>query len=181
MKYDIKWHSKDNKTGHPVILHNSPSGAVERIVWGLLETSARYEKEKVTGIKTWLSPIQCRIMTISEKESDYAEEILTQLNKKNIRCDYDDRDEKIGKKIRTAETEWIPYTIIVGNKEVENKTVSVRKRLIGQPLVDGKTNDQINDIPLKKLISLIEKDLKGLPRRALPIPFQRLSTRISLR
>ncbi len=181
LKYNIKWHSKDNKTGHPVILHNSPSGAIERIIWGLLETSARYEKEKVTGIKTWLSPIQCRVMAISDKESVYAEEILDKLNKKNIRCDYDDRDEKIGKKIRTAETEWIPYTIIVGSKEMENKTVSIRKRLIGQQLVDGKTNEQINDISLKKLISIIEEDLKGLPRRTLPIPFQRLSTRINFR
>ncbi|MHA1745967.1 MAG: threonine--tRNA ligase [Promethearchaeota archaeon] len=180
-KYDIKWHKKNGETGHPVILHNSPSGAVERVVWALLETSARYEKTQVSGFPTWLSPVQCRVFAISEKESDYAQSIMEHLNEHNIRCDYDDRNEKIGKKIRSAEVEWIPITIIVGQTELENKTVSLRKRLIGEPLVDGKTNEQINEISLEECVAMIEKDLKGFPRRMLPIPFRRHSTRISFR
>ncbi|UYP45133.1 Threonine--tRNA ligase [Candidatus Lokiarchaeum ossiferum] len=180
-KYNISWHSKDGETDHPIILHNSPSGAVERVIWGLLESNARYEKDKVSGFKTWLSPVQVRVMAITDKEAEIAEKIMEQLNAENIRCDYDDRDEKIGKKIRSAEVEWIPYTVVIGSQEVENNTVSVRKRLVGEPLVEGKTNEQINDIPLPKLFEIIKQDLKGYPHRTLPIPFRKFSTRINFR
>ncbi len=180
-KYNIVYKSKDGSTGHPIILHNSPSGAVERVLWALLESNIRYEKDEVTGFKTWLSPVQVRVMSISGKEKDYADEIMKKVNALNIRCDFDDRDEKIGKKIRSSEVEWIPYTIVVGNKELENNTISVRKRLIGEKLVDGKRSEQINDIKLEKLIGMINKDLEGFPRRELPLPFRYFSKKISFR
>ncbi len=180
-KYNISWHAKDGTTDHPVILHNSPSGAVERVIWALLESNARYEKERVSGFKTWLSPVQVRVMAITDKETQHAEQIMKQLNAQNIRCDYDDRDEKIGKKIRSAEVEWIPYTIIIGPQEVQNISVSVRKRLVGESITNGKTNEQINDIPLAQFIEMVNQDLEGLPRRPLPIPFRKFSTRINFR
>ncbi|MHA1672247.1 MAG: threonine--tRNA ligase, partial [Promethearchaeota archaeon] len=180
-KYDIKWHEKSGETGHPIILHNSPSGAIERIVWALLETSERYKDTKVPGFPTWLSPIQCRVLSISEKELPYAEKIADAINSKQIRCDLDDRDEKIGKKIRGAEIEWIPYTIVVGQKEMENNTVSIRKRLTGQEFSDGNTNEQINEIPLEEFLQIIEKELADFPRKQLPLPFRKLSSRISFR
>ncbi|MHA1520747.1 MAG: threonine--tRNA ligase [Promethearchaeota archaeon] len=180
-KYNIKWHEKSGETGHPIILHNSPSGAIERVIWALLETSERYKDTKVSGFPTWLHPIQCRVLSISEKELPYAAKIADTINSKQIRCDLDDRDEKIGKKIRSAEIEWIPYTIVVGQKEMENKTVSIRKRLTGQDIKDGNTNEQINEITLKKFLKMIEKDLVGFPRKQLPIPFRKISSRISFR
>ena len=106
---------------------------------------------------------------------------MKKINGLNIRCDFDDRDEKIGKKIRLSEVEWIPYAIIIGPKEIETKTVSVRKRLIGEPLVEGKTNERINEISLKEFTKIIDRDLKGFPRRPLPIPFRYISKRISFR
>jgi threonyl-tRNA synthetase len=180
-KYNIVYKSKDGSTGHPIILHNSPSGGIERVVWALLESNVRYQEGIVTGFKTWLSPIQARVMAISEKENSYAEKIMKKLNKLHIRCDFDDRDEKIGKKIRMAEVEWIPYTLVVGNTELEGKTVSVRKRLIGEPIVDKKTSEQLTEIPIEKLIELIEKDLEGFPRKTLPLPFRYISKRVSFR
>jgi threonyl-tRNA synthetase len=180
-KYNIVYKRKDGSTEHPIILHNSPSGGIERAIWALLESNIRYQDQMVTGFKTWLSPIQARVMAISDKESSYAEEIMKKLNAAQIRCDYDDRDETIGKKIRSAEVEWVPYVIVVGGKEVENKTVSIRKRLIGQPVKDGNTSEQINDITLDKLESMITKDLEGFPRHELPIPFRYFSKRIYFR
>ena len=180
-KYDIKWHDKSGETGHPIILHNSPSGAIERIIWALLETSERYKDSKVPGFPTWLHPTQCRVLSISEKELPYAAKIADALNSQQIRCDLDDRDEKIGKKIRSAEIEWIPYTIVVGSTEMENNTISVRKRLTGQDFKDGITNEQINDIPLEEITQLIEKELAGFPRKQLPLPFRKLSSRVSFR
>jgi threonyl-tRNA synthetase len=180
-KYNIVYKSKDGGSGHPIILHNSPSGGLERVIWALLESNIRYEKDLVTGFKTWVSPIQARVLAISEKEKDYAEGIMNKLNDRNIRCDYDDRDETIGKKIRSAEVEWIPYTIVVGSKEVQNNTVSIRKRLIGKPLTGSESNEQINDISIEDLIQMINKELEGFPRRELPIPFRYYTKRILFR
>lgn len=180
-KYNIVYKTKTGETGHPVILHNSPSGGIERVIWGLLETNARYEKTRVTGFKTWLSPIQARVLSISNKEVEYAESIMKTLNQNGIRCDYDDRDETIGKKIRQAEIEWIPYVIVVGGEELKNKTVSLRKRLVGETIVDNKTSEVMDNIKIEELIKIINKDLEGFPRKELPIPFRYYRKRILFR
>ena len=180
-KYNITYTSKDGSKGHPIILHTSPSGAFCRILWGLLESNERYKNENVTGFKTWLSPVQVRVIPITDKEKKYAESIMKKLNNAQIRADFDDRDEKIGKKIRSAEVEWVPYTIIVGGNERENNTVSVRKRLIGEKLVEGKTSQKIQDIKLADLKKMINQDLKGFPRKDLPHPFRYFSKRVSFR
>ncbi|MBD3341360.1 MAG: threonine--tRNA ligase, partial [Candidatus Lokiarchaeota archaeon] len=133
-KYNIHFQDKDGNIHYPIILHNSPSGGLERILWGLIETAIRKKDEIVPGFKTWLSPVQVRIITISEDQNNYAEDILNKLNNEGFRADFDDRDESLGKKIRKAEIDWIPYTIIVGNKELENQTITIRRRLIGQPI-----------------------------------------------
>ncbi|MHA1819667.1 MAG: threonine--tRNA ligase [Promethearchaeota archaeon] len=178
-KYNIIYKDKKGNSGHPIILHNSPSGAVERVIWALLESNIRNKKKIVAGFKTWLSPVQVRTMAISEKESKYAEEIMIELNKHRIRADFDDRDETIGKKIRSAEVEWIPYIVIIGAKELKNKTISIRKRKIGAPLVNNKTSEQINDITLEKFLEMLDKDLEGFPRKPLPKPFRYYSKRVS--
>jgi threonyl-tRNA synthetase len=181
-KYNISFEDTDGTIKHPIILHNSPSGALERILWGLLETAEREKEEIVPGFKTWLSPIQVRILTIGEEQNIYAESLLKILSGKGYRTDFDDRDERIGKKIRRAEIEWIPYTIIIGPKEEDNQTISVRKRLIGEQIgPKNRTSKQINNIKLEKLIEMLNEETKEYPKYKLPVPFRKFSTKISFR
>jgi len=181
-KYDIHFTDEDGELKYPVILHNSPTGGLERILWGLIETAIRDKDKIVPGFRTWLSPIQVRILTISNDQHDYAEKILEILSKESYRVDFDDRNEKLGKKIRQAEIEWIPYTIIIGKKEQEETTISVRKRLIGGPIGPKKqTSENLNDIKISELIDLLNKDTKGFPKYKLPKPFRRFSTKIYFR
>ena len=181
-KYNISFIDTDGQVKHPIILHNSPTGAIERIFWGLIESAMRNKNTFVPGFKTWLSPIQVRILSITNEQNEYAEKILEILNQNSYRADFDDRDETIGKKIRQAEIEWIPYTIILGKKELTNQTVSIRKRLIGKPFGPKKsTVQQINDVKLSKLLELLEEDTKGYPKYKLPIPFRKMSTKVYFR
>jgi threonyl-tRNA synthetase len=181
-KYNISFEDSDGNKKHPIILHNSPSGALERILWALLETAEREIDHIVPGFKTWLSPIQVRILTISKDQNDYGKKILNELNKKGYRADLDDRDETLGKKIRRSEIDWIPYTVIVGDREKENQTVSVRKRLIGQEYESkNNTSKQINGIKLEELIEMLDEETKGYPNYKLPIPFRKFSTKVYFR
>lgn len=181
-KYNISFKDSDGNIKHPIILHNSPSGALERILWGLLETAEREIDHIVPGFRTWLSPIQVRILPIGEEQNDYGEDILNELNKRGYRADLDDRDETLGKKIRKAEVDWIPYTVIIGGREEENETVSVRKRLIGQEYESkNNTSKQINGIKLEELIEMLDEETKGYPNYKLPKPFRKFSTKVYFR
>ncbi|MHA2130041.1 MAG: threonine--tRNA ligase [Promethearchaeota archaeon] len=181
-KYNISFTDTDGQVKHPIILHNSPTGAIERVLWGLIESAIRNKDRLVPGFKTWLSPIQMRIITVSDEQNDYAEKLLDILNGEDFRCDWDDRTETIGKKIRQAEIDWIPYTIIIGKKEKENQTISIRKRMIGEPFGAKKqTSEQINNVKLDKLFELIEDDTRNFPKYKLPKPFRRFSTKVYFR
>ena len=185
-KYNIKFKDLDEKIKHPIILHNSPSGGLERILWGLIETAYRERDKTVPGFKTWLSPIQVRIVTVSNNQHSMAEELLEKITKKGYRVDYDDRDEKIGKKIRQSEIDWIPYTIVLGKNEQEKGTISIRKRLIGKQIKRNEknykiTSKQFNNVELEQLIEMLEEDTEDFPKHKLPIPYRKFSTRISFR
>ena len=103
------------------MIHRAPFGSMERFVAVLLEHTAG-------KLPLWLIPEQCVILPISEKYNDYAYEVAKTLEQKDVRAVVDDRNEKIGKKIRDNELKRIPYMLIVGEKEVEESTVSVRKQ-----------------------------------------------------
>jgi threonyl-tRNA synthetase len=181
-KYNISFIDTDGQVKHPIILHNSPTGGLERVLWGLIESSIRNKDKLVPGFKTWLSPIQVRIITVSDEQNEYAERILSILNGEEFRADFDDREETVGKKIRQSEIEWIPYTVIIGKKEQQNQTISIRKRLIGKPLgPKNQTSEQLNDVKLDKLLELLEEDTRDFPNYKLPIPFRRFSTKIYFR
>ncbi|MCJ7652006.1 MAG: threonine--tRNA ligase [Candidatus Lokiarchaeota archaeon] len=181
-KYDIKFMDDDGKQKYPIILHNSPTGGVERILWGLIESAIRNKDKIVPGFRTWLSPIQVRIMTISDEQTQYAEKILDIINKESYRADFDDRNETIGKKIRQAEIEWIPYVIIIGQKEQENQEISVRKRLIGKPFGPKKaTTEQFKNWKLSMLLEMLENDTKSFPKYKLPKPLRKFSTKVYFR
>ena len=181
-KYNISFTDTDGKIKHPIILHNSPTGGLERVLWGLIESSIRNKDKLVPGFKTWISPIQVRILTVSDDQNEYAEKILNILNGEEFRADFDDREETVGKKIRQSEIEWIPYTVIIGKKEQQNKSISIRKRLIGKPFGPKKqTCEQLNDVKLDKLLELLEEETRNFPKYKLPIPFRKFSRRIYFR
>jgi len=181
-KYNISFIDTDGQLKHPIILHNSPTGAIERVLWGLIESSIRNKDKLVPGFKTWISPIQVRILTVSDDQNEYAEKILNILNGEEFRADFDDREETVGKKIRQSEIEWIPYTVIIGKKEQQNQSISIRKRLIGKPFGPKKqTCEQLNDVKLDKLLELLEEETRNFPKYKLPIPFRKFSRRIYFR
>ena len=103
------------------MIHRAPFGSMERFIAVLIEHTAG-------KFPLWLTPDQVVVMPISEKYNDYAKEVAKTLNKQDIRTFVDDRNEKIGKKIRDNELKRIPYLLIVGEKEMENNEVSVRKQ-----------------------------------------------------
>ncbi len=129
-RYNITYVDEDGTRKYPVILHNSPSGAIERVIYALLEKAAKSSK---TGLKPtlplWLSPTQLRLIPVTSGHTAYCKEITNGLSNKRIRVDLDDRDESVGKKIRDAEMEWINYIVVVGDTEVEEARFQIRNRL----------------------------------------------------
>ncbi|HEY4501056.1 MAG TPA: threonine--tRNA ligase [Candidatus Paceibacterota bacterium] len=120
-RFDLTYIGEDGAKHRAFVVHRSSIGAIERIMAFLIEKYAG-------AFPLWLSPVQVRILPVSEKHNAYANEVLTLLRAANIRSDVDDANESLGKKIRNAKTEKIPYLLVVGDKEVEAKTVSVESR-----------------------------------------------------
>lgn len=127
-RFDITYLGEDGKEHYPTILHCSPTGSIERVICSLLEKTAIELDEKAPMLPTWLSPIEVRIITVGEDHKDFANELYDKINAENIRVDVDDRDESVGKKIRNAATEWIPYIFVVGDNEKESGVFSVTVR-----------------------------------------------------
>ncbi len=118
-RFDLTYKGSDDKLHRPIMIHRAPFGSMERFVAVLLEhTGGKFPM--------WLSPDQVVVLPISEKYNDYAESVSKILNKQDIRTQVDDRNEKIGRKIRDNELKRIPYLLIVGEKEMEGGLVSVR-------------------------------------------------------
>ncbi|MFA6812239.1 MAG: threonine--tRNA ligase [Bacteroidaceae bacterium] len=120
-RFELEYMGADNKKHRPVMIHRAPFGSMERFVAVLIEHTAG-------KFPLWLTPEQAVILPISEKFNDYAEEVRTYLKSKSVRVILDDRNEKIGRKIRDNELKRIPYMLVVGEKEALNGTVSVRKQ-----------------------------------------------------
>ena len=112
---------RDNQKHRPVMVHRAPFGSMERFVAVLIEHTAG-------KFPLWLTPDQVAILPISEKFNDYAHEVKQYLKRYDIRAIVDERNEKIGRKIRDNEMKRIPYMLVVGEKEAENKEVAVRKQ-----------------------------------------------------
>ena len=120
-RFELEYTGSDNQKHRPVMIHRAPFGSMERFVAVLIEHTAG-------KFPLWLTPEQVVVMPISEKYNDYAHEVAAQLEMQDIRTTVDDRNEKIGRKIRDNELKRIPYLLIVGEKEEQNKEVSVRKQ-----------------------------------------------------
>lgn len=167
-RFDITYLGEDGKEHYPTILHCSPTGSIERVICSLLEKTAIEIDEKAPMLPTWLSPIEVRIITVGEDHKDFANELYDKINAENIRVDVDDRDESVGKKIRNAATEWIPYIFVVGDNEKESGVFSVTVRETGEKV----------DMTVDELIKGILDKTKGMPYRGLPLP-KDISTRIN--
>lgn len=120
-RFELEYTGSDNQKHRPVMIHRAPFGSMERFVAVLLEHTAG-------NLPLWLAPEQAVILPISEKFNDYADKVRLELAKGDIRATVDNRNEKIGKKIRDNELKHIPYMLVVGEKEVNNGEISVRKQ-----------------------------------------------------
>ena len=165
-RYGIKYVDANGEEKSPIILHCSPSGAIERCMYALLER-AYLEKERgvLPMLPLWLSPTQLRIIPVAERHLEYIEGILPVLN--GIRADVDDREETVSKKIRDAGRDWIPYVAVVGDKEVERKTLSVTIR---EESSKGKQKTEEMDVYALK--NRIEQVIKSKPFRELALSYK---------
>ena len=120
-RFDLTYVGEDGGKHRAFVVHRSSIGAIERIMAFLIEKYAG-------AFPLWLSPVQVYVLPVSEKHNAYAHEVLAALRAASIRADLDDANESLGKKIRNAKTEKIPYLLVVGDKEIEAKTVSVESR-----------------------------------------------------
>ena len=161
-RYGITFTDEKNEQQNPIILHNSPSGAVERVIYALLEKFAKQIKEgKRPQFPLWLAPTQVRLIPLKDDFLEFASELANKLTEQNIRVDIDDRNDTIGKRIRDAEKEWISYVLVIGEKEVDTHSLSVRDRTTGD-VRQLSTEDFVKEIkdvtsgkPVSKLNSAV--------------------------
>jgi threonyl-tRNA synthetase len=166
-RYNIEFVDEDGSKKNPIILHNSPSGAVERVIYALLEKSAKVSKTGgIPSFPLWLSHTQVRVIPVGKEHTEFCEKMLAELSTNQIRADIDDRDETVGKKIRESETEWIRYTVVIGDKEINSGKLVVRDRNEGKQ----------REITLQELIGEVKAQTKDKPYLPLNLP-QRLSAR----
>ncbi len=160
-RYGITYMDEDGHGKHPLILHCSPSGAIERDIYALLEKAHMdMEKGRRPMLPLWLSPTQVRFIPVSEAHVAAAMKHAKRMARSRVRADVDDRGETVQKKIRDAEKEWIPYIIVIGEREMGAEKVPVRVRSDGV----------IHKMSLKELVSGIRKQVRGKPYRPLPMP-----------
>ena len=120
-KFKLEYTTQNNESDIPLIIHRAPLGTHERFIGFLLEHYAG-------KFPVWLAPLQVKILPISDKFMDYANEVKATLAKSGVRVEIDERQEKIGKKIREAELSRVPYMLVVGEKEVAENKLSVRRQ-----------------------------------------------------
>jgi threonyl-tRNA synthetase len=151
VRFDLSYIGADNQPHRPVMIHRAPFGSMERFCGVLIEHFAG-------DFPVWLSPEQVRLVPISEKTLEYGQSLLAQLKAAGVRASLDEHNDKLGAKIRRAEIEKVPYTLVLGGKEAEAQAVSVRSRARGdegvQPFTDYlarlKTEIATRALPVKK-------------------------------
>ena len=166
-RYDINFTDKDGKPKHPLILHCSPSGAIERVIYALLEKEAiKINKGQKPILPIWLSPTQIRFIPVKSDFVKICEKFVEEFNKKSqyihIRADIDDREESVSRKIRDAEKEWTPVIVVVGEKESKSKTFTPRFR-------DKTIGRENQTYKLDELYNLISGITSDYPQQRIPL------------
>jgi len=160
-RYGIDFVDENNKKQHPIILHNSPSGAIERIIYALLEKAAKDSKEgRKPSFPLWLAPTQVRIIPLKDEFYEFSENLADRISVNDVRVDIDDRNESIGKRIREAEKEWIRYILVIGEKEKNSEHLSIRDRQTGD----------VRDISFDDFLNEMKEQTKGKPFTGLNLP-----------
>ena len=167
-RYDITFVDKDGSTHHPLILHCSPSGAIERVMYALLEKEAiKMKKGQKAMLPLWLSPTQMRFIPIGDDFISECEGYIKQLQGFSeyyqVRADIDDREHSVGRKIRDAEKEWIPVIVVVGEKEKSSSMFQPRFR-------DETFGENSKSFTIEQLHELIIERTKEYPQAMLPLP-----------
>ena len=151
----------------PVIIHASSFGSIERTLCSILENIALDEKRGVAPMfPLWLSPTQARVVPVTDEYVKFAMEVCEAISRKGIRADVDDRGETVGKKIRNGEKEWVPYLLVVGEKEKESGILSVRSR-------EDRSQEEMD---LESFVQMVKEKTEGMPFRPLSLP-RRVSQR----
>ena len=140
-RFEAEYIGEDGNRHRPIMIHRVVFGSIERFIGILIEHFAG-------KFPLWLSPVQVRILTISDKYADYAKEIEKTFKREGLRCEIDERSEKIGYKIRTAELERIPYMLVIGEKEVQTNSVSVR----------GRDSGDMGSMPVERLLKVLREE-----------------------
>ncbi len=165
-RYDINFTDKDGENKHPLILHCSPSGAIERVMYALLEKEAiKMDKGIKPMLPLWLNPTQIRFIPVGDEFNSYCKKLIDELHSDEgyiIRSDIDNREESVGRKIRDAEKEWIPIIIVVGDKEKNSKKFRPRFR--------RKEIGEDKDYSLEEIKKLAIDKTKDYPQKILPLP-----------
>ena len=160
-RYGIDFVDENNVKKNPIILHNSPSGAIERIIYALLEKAALDSKQgRKPQLPLWLSPTQVRVIPLKEEFYEHCNSPVEKLSSNNIRADIDDRNESIGKRIREAEKESIRYILVIGEKEANSENLSIRDRKTGN----------VREISFDEFISEFTEQTKDKPFAGLNMP-----------
>jgi threonyl-tRNA synthetase len=160
-RYKIEFVDSDGEKKYPIILHNSPSGAIERVIFALLEKADRNGTRGMTpALPLWLTHTQVRIIPVASKHAEFGEKVLDELDKNNIRADIDDRELSVAKKIREAESEWVHFILVIGDKEVDGSELVVRERLSKSQYA----------ITLENLIGKIKQEISDKPYMPLNLP-----------
>ncbi|MBR3655484.1 MAG: threonine--tRNA ligase [Elusimicrobia bacterium] len=142
-RFDIYYIDKEGKKARPYMVHRALMGSFERFIGVLLEHYAG-------ALPVWLSPVQAAVLNIAPEQEQYCKDVVKKLKEAGIRVNFDDRNEKIGHKIRENAMQKIPYLLVVGGKEVESGAVAVRAR----------GNKDLGSMPVEKFIELVKKDVK---------------------
>ncbi|HDQ59724.1 MAG TPA: threonine--tRNA ligase [Candidatus Woesearchaeota archaeon] len=166
-RYNITFTDEDGKKKHPIILHLSPSGAIERVIYAWLEKVWMEEQnsEKAAMLPVWLSPEQVRILPVADRHIEFADKLVKELEAQNIRVGLDDRSLSVPKKVFQSKMAWVPYIIVVGDKEAESGRVPVVVRSKSKSNEDYK-----EEMSVDELVSRIQNETKNMPIELMPIP-----------
>lgn len=163
-RFGIKYVDENNQERYPVIIHTALIGSVERYIYMVFDTAVQMEQQgKRPYIPTWLAPIQVRLIPVDPKSEDQialASKVADMLEHNLIRVDIDDRDISLGKRIRDAAREWIPYIGVIGDREVKTGTINVTIR---------RSNDRVALKP-EELLDMVLKDIEDYPRVQSTLP-----------
>jgi threonyl-tRNA synthetase len=160
-RFGITYVNERSVKEYPPIIHTAVLGSVERYLFTILDQCARIEaKHEKPSLPLWLSPTQVRLIPIKPEFLDFARQLMAQLTDGDIRTDIDDRDESVDKRVREAELNWIPYVAVVGKREIEAKSIAIRRR------TDGKQYGAT----VPELVREIYELTTGFPKMPLRLP-----------